>query len=240
MRLHAVCVRTVVLFAVLSFVVAVPHTAGAASAKGTALSPLESRAELDAGNVRFREGKALHPRQGAERRLETARQGQAPIALVLACSDSREAVELLFDQGLGDLFVVRVAGNTTGTAVHGSIEYAVAHLRVPLVVVLGHTRCGAVDSVWQGGEFGGNLAGLLAPIEPAVLKVKKAHPVTAERNPSTARLLAVEENVRNAVLSVSRDNSVAREAAASNKLLILGAVYDLESGAVSWLDLPKP
>ncbi len=210
--------------------------AGQAFARTTSLSSLESLGELEAGNLRFREGKTLHPRQDARRRLETAREGQAPIAGVLACADSREAVELIFDQGLGDVFVIRVAGNTTGEAVLGSIDYAVEHLGIPLLVVLGHTRCGAVNSVWDGSEVHGNLAGLLAPIVPVVQEIKQKTPTLTGDAESHGRKLAVTANVRQSVAAILKESSEVSKRVAEKKLLLLGAVYDIESGGICWLD----
>ncbi len=228
-RLIILCAMGTALLAPIQW----PQTAYAGG--GTPLSPEESRNELKEGNARFQKGSVQNPRRDTRRRLETARAGQSPIALVLACSDSREAVELLFDQGLGDLFVVRVAGNTTGVAVLGSIEYAVEHLNVPLIVVLGHTQCGAVDSVWQGGETRGNLAGLLAPMMPVIRKVKEEYQATGGDERGALRR-AVAENVRVSTSAILAAIPFVANRVAEKKLLVLGAVYDLETGAVSWLD----
>ncbi len=206
-----------------------------ATAAGTPLAPAESRAELVNGNLRFKEGKAVHPRQDTRRRIETAREGQAPIAAVLACSDSREAVELIFDQGVGDLFVIRVAGNSTNEAVLGSIEYAVDFLHIPLLVVLGHTECGAVDSVWQGEQVHGNLAGLLAPIVPAVQKVRSGK-TCRMKNELMLKELAAKENVRQSVATILKENPILAKAVAEDKLMLLGALYNVESGEVAWIE----
>lgn len=227
--------RAVFFLAALLLITDSPLMAHAAPAGGTALSPPESRNELEAGNLRFRTGKSLHPRQDTRRRLETARQGQAPIAGIVACSDSREAVELLFDQGLGDLFVVRVAGNTTGEAVLGSVEYAVEHLRVPLLVVLGHTECGAVSSVWQGGELHGNLAGLFAPLVPVVQRVRSENPAGGAKDERELKRLVAIENVRQGLAAILKENPEMGKGVAEGKLLLLGALYDIESGEVAWL-----
>ena len=227
--------RAVFLLAAVLLMANPRLTAHAASAGGTPLSPPESRNELEAGNLRFRTGKTLHPRQDTRRRLETARQGQAPIAGIVACSDSRAAVELLFDQGIGDLFVVRVAGNTTGEAVLGSLEYAVEHLHVPLLVVLGHTECGAVNSVWQGEEIHGNLAGLLAPLAPVVRRVRNENPAGGAKDDHELKQLVTIENVRQGLAAILKENPEMRKRVAEGKLLLLGALYDMESGEVAWL-----
>ena len=198
-------------------------------------SPSECRKELEAGNLRFIENKALHPHSDPQRRRETAHDGQHPIALVLTCSDSRTAVELLFDQGIGDVFVVRVAGNTAGDATLGSIEYAVEHLRVPLVVVLGHTQCGAVAAVWQGDPLHGPLAALTAPLIPVVQKVKKDCPASSTNGCPELKERAAVENVRATLDAVKADPVVAEQLAAG-AIDLAGAVYDISSGRVSWLE----
>ena len=139
------------------------------------LSPDDALKMLMEGNARFVAAKAEHPAQSAERRAEVAK-GQAPFAVVLGCADSRLSPEILFDRGLGDLFVVRVAGNIADDAVIGSIEYAVEHLHAPLVMVLGHEKCGAVqaaiDTAAQMGDAPGHLGALTKPIQPAVAQAK--------------------------------------------------------------------
>jgi carbonic anhydrase len=118
------------------------------------VSPDDARTQLMQGNARYVAAKMKHPTQSAERRIEVAK-GQHPVAVVLGCADSRVPPELLFDQGLGDLFTVRVAGNIADDAVIGSIEYALEHLGATLVMVLGHERCGAVQAAVDLSESGG-------------------------------------------------------------------------------------
>ncbi|MFQ5443456.1 MAG: carbonic anhydrase, partial [Nitrospinales bacterium] len=131
----------------------------------------ESLKQLIEGNRRFITGKPLHPNQSLERRKESV-SGQSPIAAILGCSDSRVSPEIVFDQGIGDLFVLRVAGNVADDPVLGSLEYAVEHLNVPLIIVLGHSACGAVIAAAQGGEFPGKIGSLTKAIAPAVEKAK--------------------------------------------------------------------
>jgi carbonic anhydrase len=135
------------------------------------VSPTEALARLKAGNERFVASKLEHPRQTAERRTELAN-GQHPFAIVLACADSRTSPELVFDQGLGDVFVVRVAGNVLNDETVGSIEYAVDHLGAQLIVVLGHERCGAVaaarETIAAKGKAPGHIQSLVKAIAPAV------------------------------------------------------------------------
>ena len=130
------------LILILAAALAAPALATTAA---SGISADEALRLLKEGNSRYVDGKPQHPRQDRARRALTAAQGQHPLAAVLTCSDSRVPAEIIFDQGIGDLFVVRVAGNVAATDEIGSIEYAVDHLATPLVVVLGHTQCGAVD-----------------------------------------------------------------------------------------------
>ncbi len=135
------------------------------------VSPAEALARLKAGNQRFVASKLEHPRQTAKRRTELAT-SQHPFAVVLGCADSRTAPELVFDQGLGDVFVVRVAGNVLNDETLGSIEYAVDHLGAQLIVVLGHERCGAIEAARETiaakEEAPGHIQSLVKAIAPAV------------------------------------------------------------------------
>ena len=124
-------------------------------------------AELKAGNGHHVAKKYQHPHQTAARQRELA-SGQHPHCAVLACADSRVAPEIVFDQGLGDVFDVRVAGNVAGDAETASLEYAAEHLHVPLIVVMGHSNCGAVSAALEGGTLPGKLPDLMAMIRPAV------------------------------------------------------------------------
>ncbi len=123
------------------------------------------------GNQRFASGNPAYPNQGAERRLEGLN-GQSPFAVIIGCADSRIPPEILMDQGIGDLFVIRVAGNIIDDAILGSVEYAVAHLGSPLVMVLGHNLCGAVQAAIDGGEAPGHIGALVEAIQPAVDAIK--------------------------------------------------------------------
>ena len=144
-------------------------------------TPAEAWAEMVRGNDRFVTGAPLHPRQDVDRREELA-DSQAPHAVLFGCSDSRLAAEIIFDKGLGDLFVVRNAGQVVSDSVIGSIEYGVAVLGVPLLVVLGHDSCGAVAAAIATAEpdaepLPPHIAELIAPIAPA-LSAERVVPVT--------------------------------------------------------------
>ncbi len=181
---------------------------------------------LEAGNRRFREGLARHPRQDALRRAEAA-VGQRPFAAIVACSDSRVPPEILFDQGIGDLFVVRTAGGVLDRAGLGSVEYAAEHLRVPLIVVLGHTSCGAVQAALAGGEARGEVAFVIESLRPAVERALGAGGDTARA--------AVRENVAATVSLISSSGPVLAPAVARGAAVVAGAVYDIESGEVLFL-----
>ena len=183
----------------------------------------EALARLLAGNKRFVEGKPTRPHQDTARRAELAK-GQSPIAVIMSCSDSRVPPELVFDQGLGDLFVVRLAGEVVDDDGVGSIEYAVEHLGVRFVLVLGHDRCGAVDAALKGSTEG-HIKNLVDAIRPAVEKAKGAagDPV---RN-------AVEANVRLVVEELKTSKPILAAMVAEKGLKIMGARYDVETGVVA-------
>jgi carbonic anhydrase len=191
----------------------------------------QALARLRAGNQRFAASKQRHPDQTKARRTELAR-GQHPFALVLACVDSRVPPELVFDQGLGDLFVARSAGQVLDDAVVGSIEYGVAELHVPLVVVLGHEKCGAVKATLEAVEkkspaLGNDIDALVTAIRPAVEKAEAEHA-------SDALDAAVRYNVANIVAEL-KSGPVLKPAVAAGTLQVVGARYALNTGIVSFL-----
>ncbi len=185
---------------------------------------------LKEGNDRYVLGKVQHPNLDAERRTATATGGQEPFATVLACSDSREPVELLFDRGIGDLFIVRVAGNIAGESELASLEYGVGHLNTPVLLVLGHSRCGAVTAVTKGAELHGHLHVLAEHIAPAARKAQAEATTSDDLIPR-----AIQANVWNTLERILRESSDIREKAAQGSVHLLGGVYDLDSGRVTWL-----
>ncbi len=211
----------------------------AAPAPGTAMAtpptvtPERVLAQLKQGNAAFLQGKPIAGDIRGRRRLEIAR-AQYPIAVLVSCSDSRVPPEVLFGKGLGELFIIRNAGNTIDTAAMGSLEYAVAELNVPLVVVMGHERCGAVAAavsvVQKGATFPGSIGRMVEPILPAVLDARRS---------GAADLL--DASVR---LNVSRTVGRLREFSEpmvldrirSGRLRIVGARYDLDDGRVDFFD----
>jgi carbonic anhydrase len=183
-------------------------------------------AELKAGNQRHVKAAYKHPHQ-TEARRQALTSGQSPHAVVLACADSRVAPEIVFDQGLGDLFVVRVAGNIAPDDEVASIEYAVEHLHTPLVVVMGHQSCGAVGAAIEGGEAPGHLPTLIDALKPAVEEARKM--------PGDLSDNAIRINVEHVVDQLRHSKPLLAEAVESGKLRIEGGVYSLKTGAVTWL-----
>lgn len=213
-----------------------PQTQPATGAKAHAThaasegpAPDATWAELVEGNTRFVAGR-LTPVALVPRRAELA-QGQHPKAIVLACSDSRVAPELVFDQSLGDLFVVRTAGNLADAVALGSIEYAVEHLGSRLIVVLGHQKCGAVAAACSGGKM---------PTANLDAVVRMIAPAAAETGNDAAR--AVGANVRLRAQDLVTNSPIVHEAVMSGKVKIVQAVYSLDSGRVELLasDAAKP
>ncbi len=194
------------------------------------LSADEALMLLKEGNRRFVENRMLHPNLNADRRTEVARQ-QSPFAVVLGCSDSRVPAELVFDRGIGDLFVVRLAGNVAGTMGMASLEFAVEYLRVPLIVVLGHERCGAVqaalDFVDKGTQYPGQLKDLVNAIGPAAQQAQGATPEERLKN-------AVKRNVARVAQGLRQVRPILARYVMDGKLKIVGAYCDLETGQVDF------
>ncbi len=187
---------------------------------------------LKIGNSRYMSGALEHPHLGQARRTLSAMHGQRPFAAVLSCSDSRVPVELIFDCGVGDIFVVRVAGNVLGNSELGSLEYAVDHLEVSLVLVLGHTKCGAVKAVSQSGLLEGNLLGISEKILPAVQHVDKTSPALT---PDQKLTEAVKANVWNSIQLALMSSKSLRSKVPAAELRLIGAFYDIETGEVHWM-----
>ena len=198
----------------------------------TNLSPDEALSLLKEGNDGFRTEAPYRSAQGRERRVELAR-GQAPFCALVGCSDSRVPPELLFGRGLGELFIVRNAGNTVDTAALGSVEYGVGVLGCPLIVVLGHESCGAVaaavEVVQRNATFPGVIGEMIQPIIPAVLSV---------RRPSGEVVLddAVAANARRVAARLKSQSPIAMEAVRANRLKIVAARYRLQDGDIDWFE----
>ena len=186
----------------------------------------EALERLLAGNWHFVADARAYPDQTPAHRRELAT-GQHPFAAILGCADSRVPPEIIFDQGLGNLFSVRVAGNIVDDASLGSLEYAVQRLGVPLIVVLGHSGCGAVQTAVAGGDPGGNLAMLVRAIQPAV-ELARTEPGALLEN-------AVRANVGLAVRQLRTAAPILASLEATGNLEVRGALYDLASGLVELL-----
>ncbi len=202
--------------------------------RSRAVTPDEALQHLLDGNARFVKGQSLSPRRspGDFRALAAA---QYPEAVVVGCADSRVPPEIIFDTGLGDLFVVRVAGNVisgAGAAVKGSIEYAVAELKVPLILVLGHSGCGAVRATLQRLDakqvLPGAIDGLVELVEPAVTASKEMPGDPVEQ--------AVRKNVELGVEHLRTLEPILAPRIRQAKLRVAGAVYDLKTGAVTLVE----
>jgi len=202
--------------------VAMSSWAFAADPTAPSVPPDEALNRLKVGNVRFVSSKESSGKQVAARRAETA-QTQHPFATIVGCADSRTAPEIVFDQGIGDLFVIRTAGNLVDDYALGSIEYAVEHLGVRLIVVLGHERCGAVTAALAGGSAPGHVNALVRDIQPAV---------TATKGKDGDKLAnAIHENDA-AVAAKIRKQAQLGELAA--QVRIVEGYYDLDTGKVEW------
>lgn len=190
------------------------------------ISNAQALQRLMEGNARFVAGKATHPHQDGDRRAEIA-QSQKPFAVVLTCADSRVPPEILFDQGLGDIFVLRVAGNVADDDVQASIEYAVEHLGTNLIVVLGHERCGAVKAAVAGGELPGHLPGLIDRIKPAVASSKEMAGDALDN--------AVSANARLAATQLRASRPLLQPLVTQGSLAVVAARVDLDTGTVAIL-----
>jgi carbonic anhydrase len=186
---------------------------------------------LEEGNARFIKNNAENPNSSTERVSEVA-SGQHPFASILSCADSRVPVERVFDRGVGDLFVIRVAGNVAGESETGTIEYGTGHLHTPLLVVMGHTSCGAVGAAASGAELHGAVAKLVSRIQPSVDQAKAQYP---ELKPDQIAPIAIRLNVMNTIENLITGSEEIRDLASAGKLEIVGAVYDLTSGRVQFL-----
>jgi carbonic anhydrase len=171
---------------------------------------------LKEGNERYLKGELIQKNSYKEDR-EVLDKLQDPFAVILTCSDSRVAPEIFFDQKLGDIFVIRNAGNVADTEGLGSIEYAIEHLKTKLVVVCGHSKCGAVTAAYSGGEFSPNIKRIVELIQPAVKKGDDLDKV-------------IHNNVESMVARIKADEIIKKPG-----VTVVGAYYDIQSGVVEWL-----
>jgi carbonic anhydrase len=193
-----------------------------------AVAPAGAIAKLKEGNGRYASGKLQHPGQTTERRAELTKD-QHPFAVIVSCSDSRVPPEIVFDQGLGDLFVVRVAGNVIDDHGLGSIEYAVDHLGARLIVVLGHQSCGAVkaakETIAAKGKAPGHIQSLVKAIKPAV-----------EATVNGDLDATIKANVKHVADALRSSTPILKPKVDSGELRVIGANYSLDTGAVLFFD----
>ncbi len=199
----------------------------------SSLSPADALDLLEAGNQRFLSGNGSK-RRSQSNLLKGAAQGQAPFAAVLGCIDSRAPIEEIFDAEIGDLFVARVAGNTVNGDILGSIEYACKYAGSKLVLVLGHTQCGAVKGAYASLKDG-NLTGLLERIEPAVAPVRETHGTDAI---DEAIDLSVANNVQLVCERIKKESQILAELEESGAIRIVGGVYNVATGEVDFSTYP--
>ena len=196
---------------------------GFADESGKGVSPDAALKVISDGNKRFVAGTPERPNQTPAHRAKVALK-QTPHTVVVTCSDSRLSPELIFDQGIGDLFVVRTAGNTADPENLGSVEYATAVLGARLVVVLGHDKCGAVDAAMKGGKLPGNIPAAVKPIQRALPKTK----ISLDEG------IAI--NVKAVEKVLSTKNKMTADMVKSGQITVKGAIYDMASGTVRFLD----
>jgi len=197
-----------------------------------AVTAADALEKLKSGNTRYLSGSSSVPRVDRERREDTATRGQRPIATILGCSDARVPPEMVFDQKFGNLFVIRVAGNVTGISEVATVEYGTQYLGTPLVVVLGHSGCGAVQAAVEKTPLDGKLPKLVELIAPAVEAAKQGHPKASGQDLVEA---TVESNVRHQMTELTSKSEGLKNAVDSKKVMMVGAIRDIKTGKVRWL-----
>lgn len=198
------------------------------------MTPAEVLADLKAGNERFVAGK-LTTRDYMAQAEATAADGQYPKAVILGCVDSRVPPEIIFDQGIGDVFVGRVAGNVEDVNLVGSLEFATKVAGSKVVVVLGHTACGAIKGAADGVELG-NLTELLNDFDAPIARADAATEGEANSKNLEFLNLAIEENVRQTIADILDQSEVMSDMVEGGELLVVGGVYDLATGRIAWLE----
>ena len=204
----------------------------------------QALAKLKEGNERFISGKSMHPHTDVNRLKQAGSedQGKHAYATIISCSDSRVPVERIFDAGIMDTFIIRVAGNVIDTDEAGSIEYGLAHVNTPVFLVLGHTQCGAVKAVTaavtgHGHALEINIPPLVDNIEPAVKRAMELNPTAKEDKDIVPA--AIVENVWQGVTDLFMRSAKVREMAKEGKVKVVGALYDVGTGKVEWLPEDK-
>ena len=223
------------LLSILSlWVVLFATTLVTASDTGPGLTADEALKRLQDGNQRFRANRTTIRETSTPSIRESLTTGQKPFAIILSCSDSRVPPEIIFDKGLGEIFVVRVAGNIPDPIVLGSIEYAAEHFNCPLIMVLGHKRCGAVmAAVESQGHPHGNIGAIIKTITPAVIQARKDARGAAESDLVES---AIDNNIKLVAKSLITQSHGIRSLVDAGRLKIVKAKYDLDDGTVRLLE----
>ena len=219
--------RTLLRTAVAAGVLATPqvvHAADAPKVNARELSPKEALAYLYKGNTRFLEGKPLAPHRDEDRERELAT-AQAPFAAFPGCADSRVPIEMVFDQGFGDLFVTRIAGNVSTPECLGSLEFGTLALGAKVFYVLGHSSCGAVDAAIKGDEVPGQISVLFQHLRPTVRAAKGDLDT------------AIRDNVRSQSKLIAESSPVVGRLVRQEKLIVAGGVYNLATGKVEPVEI---
>lgn len=204
-----------------------------ASSSGSSLTPDQALQKLMDGNKSYVENRMTVTQRSDQATRASLAKSQKPYAVILTCSDSRVPPEVIFDKGLGEIFVIRVAGNVPDPIILGSIEYAAEHLGSPLVLVMGHERCGAVTATVDAkGKTTGssNIDAIVKTIDPAV---KTAHKTCHSTNKSELVECAADINAKNVAASLTKNSKILKHLVAEKKLKIVAAKYDLDDGVVS-------
>lgn len=210
----------------------IPPDAVMTRARQAAITPAEARARLEAGHARFLAGKPL--RRDFPAAIEATASGQFPFATVLSCVDSRSHPEVVFDQGLGDIFTARIAGNFVDREMLGTLEFTSKVVGSKLIVVLGHTGCGAIIGACDDVEMG-NLTTTLSHLKPAVEAVQE---VPGERNGQNPAFVAAvtDTNVRLTMENIRKQSPILDKMIAQGDIDLIGGIYDVGTGQIAWLD----
>ena len=212
----------------------------ALASSGGGITADEALTRLLDGNKRYVEAKLNACGETTVAAREKLARGQQPYAIILSCSDSRVPPEIVFDKSLGEIFVVRVAGNIPDPIVLGSIEYAAEHLGSPLVMVLGHERCGAVTAAVEAkGKPEGNLGAIVKAIQPAVKKAREECPKGDAKDKDKLIECAIDQNIKLVARNLTRQSPVIRELVKEKKVKIVAAKYDLDDGKVTLMEFAK-
>jgi carbonic anhydrase len=226
MSANGVVVRIVTLFSVLAM-----FSGSAMATEASGISPDAALNKLMDGNNFYLGQKMSLQKMSTPDVRESLAKSQKPYAVILSCSDSRVPPEVIFDKGLGEIFVIRVAGNIPDPIVLGSIEYAVEHLGTPLIMVLGHERCGAVTAaVDANGKAEGNIGAIVKAINPAVIQAKKEY---KGKDKSQLVETAVNDNIRLVQKNLTKQSPVIAHLVKEGKVKIVAAKYDLDDGKVT-------